>query len=183
MLSKLYRLNASLPYWASMTLPANIRLGWKGFFGQTLEHILSVRKKSNNIGPSGFRILWNKSFYVLITLLENKLECLWMSDSFRAGAFSLSGFFIKRVGPEKSYSRERFRTADFLLLTSLYQLLFLMKIIFIFFTKRATLISWSIVLSLPFQLVFPGWFQALFAIIEPERKRQTVRNTLAYYIV
>ncbi len=45
-------------------------------------------------------------------------------------------------------------------LTSLYQLveqfLFIVKILFTFFTKQATLIRRSTVLSLPPQLVFPG---------------------------
>jgi hypothetical protein len=42
-----------------------------------------------------------------------------------------------------------------LVLTSLDQLLLILKITFVFFTKQATLLRSSTVLSLPLQLVFP----------------------------
>ncbi len=50
---------------------------------------------------------------------------------------------------------ERFSTFDLLVLTSLDQLIFKLKILFTIYTERATLIR-SIVLSLPLQLVFPA---------------------------
>ncbi len=46
-------------------------------------------------------------------------------------------------------------TIDLLVLTSLDQLLFLLKIFFTFFTKQVTLMRSSSVLFLPSQLVFP----------------------------
>jgi hypothetical protein len=56
--------------------------------------------------------------------------------------------------PGKSYRGGRLNTVDLLVLTSLDQLGFILKILFSFFTKQAT---WrSTVLSLPPQLVFPA---------------------------
>ncbi len=48
----------------------------------------------------------------------------------------------------------RLSTVDLLVLTSLHQLLLMLKILFTFFTKQPTLIRRSTVLSLPPQLVF-----------------------------
>ena len=48
-------------------------------------------------------------------------------------------------------------TVDLLVLPSLDQLIFQLKILFSFFTKQATLMRRSIVLSLLPQLVFPGF--------------------------
>ncbi len=45
---------------------------------------------------------------------------------------------------------------DLLVLTSIYQLLFILKIVLTFLTKQATLTRRSIVLSFPLKLVFPG---------------------------
>jgi hypothetical protein len=56
----------------------------------------------------------------------------------------------------KSNWRGRFSTVDLLVLTSLDQSLFILKILFTFFTKQATLIRRSTVPSLSPQLVFPG---------------------------
>ncbi len=50
----------------------------------------------------------------------------------------------------------RISTIDLLVLTSLDQLLFKLKVFFFFLTKQASLIKRSTVLSLPLQLVFPG---------------------------
>ncbi len=47
-------------------------------------------------------------------------------------------------------------TVDLLELTSLDQLLFILKILLTFFTKQPTLMRRSTVLSLPIQLEFPG---------------------------
>jgi hypothetical protein len=46
-------------------------------------------------------------------------------------------------------------TVDLLILTSLDQLIFVLKVLFTLFTKQATLTRRSTVLSLPPQLVFP----------------------------
>ncbi len=55
----------------------------------------------------------------------------------------------------KSYIRERLSTVDLLVLSSFEKLLFIFKILFIFFDKtRATLSRRSTVLSLSSQLVF-----------------------------
>jgi hypothetical protein len=50
----------------------------------------------------------------------------------------------------------RLSAVDLLVLTSLDQLLFIMKILFKCFTKQATVLRRSTVLSLPLKLVFPG---------------------------
>ncbi len=56
----------------------------------------------------------------------------------------------------KAYWRGRLSTVDLLVLTSLDQLLFILKILFTYVTKQAaTLMRRSTVLSLPLQLVFP----------------------------
>jgi hypothetical protein len=47
-------------------------------------------------------------------------------------------------------------TVDLLVLTSLIQFIFILKIVFTCFTKQATLMRRSTGLSLPLQLVFPG---------------------------
>jgi len=47
-------------------------------------------------------------------------------------------------------------TVDLRVLTSLYQLIFKLKILLTFFTKQANLIRRSTVLRLPPHLVFPG---------------------------
>jgi hypothetical protein len=47
-------------------------------------------------------------------------------------------------------------TVNLLVLTSLDQLLFILKLLFTSFTKQATLMRGATVLSLPLQLVFPG---------------------------
>jgi len=57
--------------------------------------------------------------------------------------------------PGKPYRRGRLSTVNLLVLTSLDQLIFKLKILFTFFTKQATLMRRSTVLSLPLQLVFP----------------------------
>jgi hypothetical protein len=62
-----------------------------------------------------------------------------------------------REKPVKSYWGGRLSTFDLLVLTSLDQLIFKLKILFfLFFTKQATLMRRSTVLSLPPHLVFPG---------------------------
>ncbi len=58
-------------------------------------------------------------------------------------------------------------TGDLLVLTSLDQLLFLVKILFPFFVKQATLIR-PIVLSFPPQLVFPGVYCSQGTLTETE---------------
>jgi hypothetical protein len=60
------------------------------------------------------------------------------------------------VEPGKSYRRGRLSTVDLLVLTSLDRLLFILKILLNSFTKQATLMRRSTVLSIPRYLVFPG---------------------------
>ncbi len=55
----------------------------------------------------------------------------------------------------KSYYRGRLSTVDLLVITSLDELLLDLTILLTFFTKKATLMRRSTVLSLPPQLVFP----------------------------
>ncbi len=52
--------------------------------------------------------------------------------------------------------KEKLSTTELLGLTTLAQLLFKLKILFSFFTKQATVMMRSIVLSLPPQLVYPA---------------------------
>jgi hypothetical protein len=56
----------------------------------------------------------------------------------------------------KSYRGVELSIADLLVLTSLDQLVFILKILFSYFSKHATLMRISAVLSLPPQLVIPG---------------------------
>ncbi len=63
---------------------------------------------------------------------------------------------VKNILARDSYWRGRLSTIDLLVLTSLDQLLFLLKILFSCFTKWANLMKRSMVLSLPAQLVFPA---------------------------
>ena len=58
--------------------------------------------------------------------------------------------------PGKSYWRGRLSTVGLLVLTSLDEFLFVLKISFTFLAKQAGLMRRSTVLSLPPQLVFPG---------------------------
>ncbi len=55
-------------------------------------------------------------------------------------------------------NREPFCTVDLLELTSLDKLIFKLKILINFITKHFTIMRRSIVLSLPFQLMFPAHF-------------------------
>ena len=64
------------------------------------------------------------------------------------------------ISPAKSYKRERLSTVDLLLLISLDQILFILKILFTLFKKQATLIRRPTVLSRPPQLVFPAYSTA-----------------------
>ncbi len=57
----------------------------------------------------------------------------------------------------KSYRRGKLSTVDLLVLTSLGQLVFILKLLFSFVTKYAALMRRSTVLSLPLQLVFLGF--------------------------
>ncbi len=67
------------------------------------------------------------------------------------------------VYARRSYWRGRLSTVDLLVLTSLDQLLFTLKILFTFLTKQATIMRKSTVLSLSPQLVFPGlWQRSVF---------------------
>jgi hypothetical protein len=68
--------------------------------------------------------------------------------------------------------RGRLSTVDLLVLTSLDQLIFKLKILFAFVTKQATLMRRSTVLSLPLQIVFPAPGLT--------RRDKTVQNSLAY---
>ncbi len=60
-----------------------------------------------------------------------------------------------KVRAKKSYCRERFITVDLLVLASLDQLLYTLKLFYLF-AKQATITWRSTVLSLSPQLVFPG---------------------------
>jgi hypothetical protein len=64
-----------------------------------------------------------------------------------------SGISVKRQGTLNG--RGRLSTVDLLVLTSSDQLIFVLKNLFAFVIKPATLMRWSRVLSLPLLLVFP----------------------------
>jgi hypothetical protein len=60
----------------------------------------------------------------------------------------------------------RLSTVNLLVLTSLDQLIFIIKILFTFDTKQVILKRGSSVLSLPFQLVFPDIeYKSLFTLV------------------
>ncbi len=64
----------------------------------------------------------------------------------------------------KSYWRGRLDTVDLLVLTSLKQVLFILKILFTLFKKQATLIRRSTVLSLPPHPLIQGMFCNSFRV-------------------
>jgi len=64
------------------------------------------------------------------------------------------------IYPWKPYCKGRFSTVD-LVLTSLDELHFILKILFTYVTKQATLMWRSTVLSLSLQLVFPASVQGI----------------------
>jgi len=86
-----------------------------------------------------------------LKLLESNSDTAWRRKA-------LIHFKSKTLlKPGKTYWRERVNTVDLLVLTSLDQLLFTLKILFsFFFTKQAPLMRKSIVLSLSLQLLFPA---------------------------
>jgi len=77
---------------------------------------------------------------------------------------------IQSINAGKYYWSGRLSTVDLLIQTSLDQLLFILKILFTFFTKQSTLMRRSTVLSLPPQVKFPGkwrhwhYFNYIFCI-------------------
>ncbi len=71
----------------------------------------------------------------------------------------------------KYFWRGRFSTVDLLVLTSLDQLLLKLKILFTFFTKQATLMRRSIVVSLPTLLAFLGGSDKCFIRPSPRWPR------------
>ncbi len=94
---------------------------------------------------------------------------IWMPTNFlifwgpRCGAGNLPIVLGKWVGCHNKggFDREplpkgRISTVGLLVLTSIDQLIFILKIVFTFVTKQAILTRRSTELSLPFQLVFPG---------------------------
>ena len=68
---------------------------------------------------------------------------------------SLEVFEKLMFNPEKPYWRGRLCTVDLLVLTNLDRLLVMLKILFAFFTKQATLMRRSVVLSLPPLITIP----------------------------
>ncbi len=62
----------------------------------------------------------------------------------------------------------RLGTVELLVLTNLDQLVFKLKIVFSYFTKQATLMRRSTVLSLPSQLVFRGGWQKRSSLRHPD---------------
>jgi len=58
-------------------------------------------------------------------------------------------------------------TVDLLVFISLDQVLFVLKILFTFFTKQVTSMRRSTVLTLPLQLGFPGTRYVLFVVSQP----------------
>ncbi len=63
---------------------------------------------------------------------------------------------LTKVYTGNPYGRERISTVDLLILTSLDELIFILKMFVTFFTKQAALMRRSSVLNLPLQSVFPG---------------------------
>ncbi len=74
-------------------------------------------------------------------------------ESFRSGS---GGCALRHRNHGNLAVRGSFSTVDLLVRTSLDQLLYIFKILFKLFTKRATLMRRSTVHSLPPELVFPA---------------------------
>ncbi len=79
-----------------------------------------------------------------------------------------------QVKAGKSHWRGRLSTVDLLVLTSSNQLLLILKLLFTFFTKDATLMRRSTVLSLNPQLIFPG--QGFESILAKQGKTFSPQN-------
>jgi len=69
---------------------------------------------------------------------------------------TLPHYAEKILEPRMSYRRGSLSTVDLLVLTSLVQLIYIMKTLFRCLTKQATLFRRSTVLSLPLKLVSPA---------------------------
>jgi hypothetical protein len=82
--------------------------------------------------------------------MKQKIDCRSTPCHFKQSVQS------ENDGAGKPYLRGRLSTLDLLVLTSSYQVNFMLRILFKFFIKQATLLRRSTVLSLPPQLVFPG---------------------------
>jgi hypothetical protein len=114
--------------------------------------------------------------------LTNKLECLLLTSFSR-----LSLIFV-----DNPMGLPRLSTNHLLVLTSLDQLLFILKILYFSATERATLMRRSNVRSLPLQSDFPGLpyprvllssrLQPCLSVLD-KAKSLTMKNDLAYLFI
>ncbi len=94
--------------------------------------------------------IWPSRCSPSLKLLESNSDTAWRRKA-------LIHFKSKTLlKPGKPYWRGRLSTVDLPVLTSLDQLLFVLKSLFTNFTKQAPLMRKSIVLSLSLQLLFPA---------------------------
>ncbi len=91
----------------------------------------------------------NRAMLIFLIIITNRIKTGADIDSDK----NRHQFFLHRAG--KFYQRGRLCTIDLLVLTSLHQLLYMLKILIYLFTKHPTLMRRSTVLSPPPQLVFP----------------------------
>ncbi len=90
------------------------------------------------------------------------LTDIWLTQCYVDKALARSfdrqvlGLFYDTAMAENPYLRERLSTVDHLVITSSYQLISKLKILFTVAIKQAALMRRSTVLSLSLQLVFPG---------------------------
>jgi hypothetical protein len=73
--------------------------------------------------------------------------------------------------------KERHSTVDLLVLITLDKLIFLLEILFIFVTKKATLMRKLTVLNLHLQLVFP-----VYSIVDSKAVSDNGANTLTPWV-
>jgi hypothetical protein len=83
---------------------------------------------------------------ILLTLKKFKGATIWQQN---CNHYCLS---------RESLLKGRICTVDLLVLISSDQLLSILKLYFLLFTKQPILVRWSIVLSLPLQQEFPGLY-------------------------
>ncbi len=74
----------------------------------------------------------------------------------------------KEASAGNPYFMEWLDTVDRLVLTSLYQLLLILKTLLSFLQKQATLMRRLTVLSLPLQLLFLGYYVCGYHTLQPQ---------------
>ncbi len=127
-----------------------------------LENIHFVDESTMYIGMYSPTIHQRSCHWIIKTLLGNPLSGIRLWLYLYAEICYIVPNQALKVLAGKPYWRGRISTVDLLVLTSLDQLLFILKLYFSFNTKQPILMRRSIVLSHPLQLGFPGFSVCIF---------------------